>query len=264
MTAKKTKHKLMVTVLGSGTCVPSLTRSACAVLMEIGGHKLLFDLGPGTMRRLLEADTTLNDIGFIFLSHFHPDHTGELVPFLFATKYAQGEKRRVPLTIVGGRGLKNFYMGLKAVYGSWVELEPGLLKFIELDINDKGKQVFEGFTVDAKAMQHNAESLAFRITSAGKKSAVYSGDTDFNANLITLSQDTDLLICECAFPDDAKIDGHLTPSLAGEIGSRAKVRRLMLTHFYPQCDQVDVAAQCRQTYDGELILAEDLMQIVLS
>ena len=34
-----TTHKgegIRVTVLGSGTCVPSLVRSACAVLMEVG------------------------------------------------------------------------------------------------------------------------------------------------------------------------------------------------------------------------------------
>ena len=44
-----------ITILGSGTCVPSLTRSACAVLMTVGASQLLFDIGPGTMRRLLEA-----------------------------------------------------------------------------------------------------------------------------------------------------------------------------------------------------------------
>ena len=29
-------HRLSVTILGSGTCVPSLERSACAVLVEAG------------------------------------------------------------------------------------------------------------------------------------------------------------------------------------------------------------------------------------
>ena len=47
-------------------------------------YSLLLDAGPGTMRRLLEAGTTLSNLSFIFLSHFHPDHSGELVPFLFA------------------------------------------------------------------------------------------------------------------------------------------------------------------------------------
>ena len=76
------KPDMIVTILGSGTCVPSLERSSCSVMMEVSGAKLLFDSGPGTMRRLLRTKTTIFDIDYIFYSHFHPDHTAELVPFL--------------------------------------------------------------------------------------------------------------------------------------------------------------------------------------
>ena len=55
--------------------------------------------------------------------------------------------------------------------------------------------------------------------------------------------------------------GHLTPSLAGEIASAARVKKLVLTHFYPECDRADISDQCRKTYSGPLILAEDLMRI---
>ena len=50
------KNPIQVTILGSGTCVPSLRRSSCSVLMETGGKKLLFDAGAGTLR----------------LTHFYP------------------------------------------------------------------------------------------------------------------------------------------------------------------------------------------------
>ncbi len=56
---KNEKYGITVTILGSGTCVPSLKRSSCSVLMEIGERRLLFDSGPGTMRRLLEAETSI-------------------------------------------------------------------------------------------------------------------------------------------------------------------------------------------------------------
>ncbi|MGD9180853.1 MAG: MBL fold metallo-hydrolase [Desulfobacterales bacterium] len=45
--------------------------------MQVGASRLLFDSGPGTMRRLLEVQTTIFEITHIFYSHFHPDHTGE-------------------------------------------------------------------------------------------------------------------------------------------------------------------------------------------
>ena len=92
-------------------------------------------------------------------------------------------------------------------------------------------------------------------------SAVYTGDTDYSETIIDLAKDADLLICECALPDRHKVEGHLTPSLAGDLAAKAGVRKLVLTHFYPECDQEDIAAECRQTYSGPLVLAEDLMEI---
>ena len=146
---------IKVRILGSGTCVPSLTRSSCSVLMQVGASKMLFDSGPGTMRRLLEADTTIFDLTHIFYSHFHPDHTGEFVPFIFATKYPDGSRRKIPLTVAGGSGLLNFYAGLKIVYDHWIELTPGLLEINEFDNKNTDTITFENFTVNTAPVQHN-------------------------------------------------------------------------------------------------------------
>ncbi len=255
------KSAITVTILGSGTCVPSLTRSSCSVLMAVGDSKLLFDSGPGTMRRLLEAGTAIYDITHIFYSHFHPDHSGEFVPLLFATKYPNKQQRKNTLTVTAGTGLLKFYDRLKSVYGKWIELEPGLLTLRELDHQKPDSNQFNDFTVESAPMAHNEESIAFRINSPDGSSAVYSGDTDFSENLIELARDTDLLICESALPDDMRVNGHLTPSLAGEIATRAGVGKLVLTHFYPECDHTDIKQECRKTYDGPLVLAEDLLRI---
>ncbi|WP_373497835.1 MBL fold metallo-hydrolase [Desulfococcus sp.] len=253
---------LRVVVLGSGTCVPSLRRSACSVYMETGDARMLFDLGPGTMRRLLENGTEIFEITHIFLSHFHPDHSGELVPFLFATKYPDISRRKTPLTLAGGRGTIAFLDGLFRVYGSWMDLPEALFRVIEFDTAGPDGRVFESFRVDTAPAAHNPESIAFRVTSAGGRSAVYSGDTDYSENLVRLSHLADLLICEAALPDAMKVEKHLTPSLAGEIARRASAKRLMLTHFYPPCDAADIRGQCRKTFSGPLLLAEDLMAVV--
>jgi ribonuclease BN (tRNA processing enzyme) len=259
MTVDKTGIK--VTILGSGTCVPSLKRSSCSVLMEVGSSRLLFDSGPGTMRRLLEARASIFDISHIFYSHFHPDHTGEFVPFIFATKYSNGNRRQTPLTAAGGRGFLAFYQGLKTVYGHWIELAPGLLKTIEFDNHRYDHRQFEDFSVETAPVAHNQESIAFRVTGSDGQSVVYTGDTDYSETIIDLAKETDLLICECALPDKLRAPGHLTPSLAGDLAARANVRRLVLTHFYPECEKEDIKAQCRKTYAGPLVLAEDLMQL---
>ena len=255
------KTGINLTILGSGTCVPSIERSSCSVMLAVGGTKLLFDSGPGTMRRLLRANTSIFDVDYIFYSHFHPDHTAELVPFLFATKYPDMGQRQTVLTIVAGLGFENFFAGLKTVYGKWIELDPGLVDIIQMSNGSADLLRLKDFTVQSAPVEHNPESIAYRITGPGGHSIVYSGDTDYSENLITLSKDADLLICESALPDDYRVKGHLTPSLAGDIATRAGVKKLVLTHFYPECDQTDIEQECRKTYDGPLVLAEDLMQI---
>jgi ribonuclease BN (tRNA processing enzyme) len=255
------KPEIMVTILGSGTCVPSLVRSACAVMMTVGRARLLFDSGPGTMRRLLESGTTIFDITHIFYSHFHPDHTAELVPFLFATKYPNMSQRQIPLTVAGGWGFLDFVAGLKSVYGKGIELAPGLLKIVEFDNKARDFKQFNDFSVQSAPVQHNPESVAYRVTGAAGHSVVYSGDTDYSENLIDLASGADLLICESALPDRLRVKGHLTPSAAGKIATLARVKQLVLTHFYPECDQVDMIRECRQTYAGPVVLAEDLMRI---
>jgi ribonuclease BN (tRNA processing enzyme) len=253
--------KLSVTILGSGTCVPSLKRSSCSVLIKTGGSILLFDSGAGTIRRLLEAGSEIYEVSFVFYSHFHPDHTGELASFLFSNKYPDGSRRRIPLTLGAGRGFLEFFENLKRTYGHWIELDSDLLNIVEFDNTHGDGRQYDDFKVETLPMEHNPESIGYRITASGGASVVYSGDTDFTDNLTTLSKDADLLICESAMPDGLKVKGHLTPSRAGEIAARANVGKLVLTHFYPECDGVDIERECRKTYAGPLILAEDLMEI---
>jgi ribonuclease BN (tRNA processing enzyme) len=260
--SREMTEKTIVTILGSGTCVPSLARSSCAVLVETAGSRLLFDIGPGTMRRMLEAETKIFDVLHLFLSHFHPDHSGELVSFFFSNKYPDRTRREMPLMLTGGPGLTAFFEGLKNVYGAWLDLSPGLFTLNEI-APGAGAQAFEGFRLEAAPMRHRTESLAYRLTDRNGSAVVYSGDTDYTDDLISLARGADLLICESSLPDAMKVEGHLTPSLAGEIASRANVGRLVLTHFYPECETADVFKECRKTYSGPLLLAEDLMRIEL-
>ncbi len=250
-----------VTVLGSGTCVPSLTRSACAVLMTVGTSHLLFDIGPGSMRRLLEAGVHVQDLSHVFISHFHPDHTGELAPLIFANKYPDAERRRRPLTLMGGPGFRDFMARLEGVYGDWIRLADGMLPVVEAAPADGFSHTAEGWSVETMPVHHNPESVAFRVSMDQGPAVVYSGDTDYSENLVALAREADLLICEAARPDEDPVRGHLTPSLAGRMAAEAGARQLMLTHFYPDCENVDLVAQCRRTYAGPVLLARDLMSL---
>jgi ribonuclease BN (tRNA processing enzyme) len=162
---------------------------------------------------------------------------------------------------VAGQGFVDFYKKLKTVYGTWIELAPGLVEISELNTKDRDHLDGGFFDIDSLPMNHTEISLGYRVTDSRGRSVVYSGDTDFCESLVELAKGADVLICESAFPDDMKVTGHLTPSLAGTIAEEAGVKKLVLTHFYPECDGADIAGQCRKTYQGPLVLAEDFMEI---
>jgi ribonuclease BN (tRNA processing enzyme) len=56
---------------------------------------------------------------------------------------------------------------------------------------------------------------------------------------------------------------HLTAGEAGQLAAQAECKRVLLTHFYPECFAVDVAAQCRKLFSGEIELASDLQRLIL-
>ncbi|MCF8050340.1 MAG: MBL fold metallo-hydrolase [Desulfobacterales bacterium] len=258
-----TTSSTTVTILGSGTCVPSLKRSACAVLVEAGNEKILFDAGPGTMHRLLEAGVTIFELTTVCLSHFHPDHTGELVPLLFSTKYPDGRRRKTPLQLAAGSGFSAFFAGLGRVYGQWIDLAPGMLRIRELSTAGSDRFRAGSLTIETAPTVHRPESIAFRITDAAGRVVVFSGDTDYSEHLVRLARGADLFICESAMPDELKVEGHLTPSEAGDIAARAGVNTLILTHLYPECEDVDLIGQCRKAFDGKVVVAADLMRLAM-
>jgi ribonuclease BN (tRNA processing enzyme) len=164
--------------------------------------------------------------------------------------------------LIGGEGLKELFQGLRNVFGHWIELNPEYLEIIELKLTAEDYFVLVDGVLKSIPVIHNRESLAYRLET-DSRSFVVSGDTDVCENLVNISRNADMLLCESSTPDEIKREGHLTPSLAGRIASEARVKKLVLTHFYPECDKTDIAKQCFKTYDGPLFLAEDLMKFYL-
>ena len=110
--------------------------------------------------------------------------------------------------------------------------------------------------------RHHFPALSYRIE-AGGVSVTVSGDTDLSDDLVQLSKNADCLICECSMPDGMKVAGHMVPSEAGSTAQAAGAGKLVLTHMYPPCEDVDVAARAGALFHGEVLKARDLMTIVI-
>jgi ribonuclease BN (tRNA processing enzyme) len=247
---------MKVTVLGSGTAIPVPGRFPAGYLLELDGARALVDCGPGTLRRLAETGVGLERLDAVWLTHYHTDHCADVAALLFALRSPDYEGRP-PLRLFGAPGLER-------LVGKLTEAWPWLLpRGYELRLHEvtPGSLDFGPATVTAVPIRHTAQSLGYRFATAAG-SVAFSGDADTCDELVDLARGADLFVCDAAAPDGAKMEGHLTPGLAGDYAARAGARRLVLTHFYPVCDGHDLAAMARARFAGEIVLAEDLMQLL--
>ncbi len=137
------------------------------------------------------------------------------------------------------------------------------MKIEELDVHQSNVMNCPGFKITVRPVNHTPNSLAYRVEDQQGKSIVYSGDSGFCDGLVDVAKGTDLLVLESSFPDGVEVEGHLTPSQAGHIATLANAKRLVLTHFYPECLATDITAQCRKSYEGELTLGSDLLHFYI-
>ncbi len=92
-------------------------------------------------------------------------------------------------------------------------------------------------------------------------------DTALSQSCLDIAKDADLLICESTFIDEEKQKAaeykHLTASQAGEIAKKAKVKKLILTHFSQRYKDIEIAKKEAQKYFKKVECAEDFKEVIL-
>lgn len=134
----------IVTILGSGSAVPTSRRSPTSQFIQCCNRNILIDCGEGTQMRMRENKVKFQKLDIILISHLHGDHYFGLVGLL-STMHLLG--RTSPLKIFAPKDLKNIiFTQLEAGHsalGYTIEIE-------ELEPNSTGV-IFE----DAKLMISN-------------------------------------------------------------------------------------------------------------
>ncbi len=241
-------------VLGSGVLEPTLRRGASAYALEVGAELLLLEMGPGALRSALACGLDPRRARHVFLSHYHPDHVAELIPFLFACNHAEAWKPVEALHFHGPPGLEELLANLEIPF-RW--LRP---RGWQLHVHEQVGSPLQGrgWTARAFPVRHgSAPAVAWRFEAAGRV-LCYSGDTEDCEGLLEAARGADLLLCECtrAASTPAR-EGHLGPEEIGELARRAGVGRVVLTHLEPGTEEVDLPGQVRQSYSGPVERAED-------
>lgn len=134
--------------------------------------------------------------------------------------------------------------------------------------------------VTATLVQHPpvAPAFAYRFDTE-EGSVTISGDTAPSDNLVRLARSTDLLLHEAIDLDAVRqqydgvpeqvveatmehhVKSHTTAEQAGEIATRAGARALALHHLVPATVSPEVWLEAKKTYDGPLLVPNDLDRI---
>ncbi len=239
-------------VLGSGTVTPSLERAGSGYRLQGAQTGLGFDLGPGCLRRALENQLEPWTWDHLIFSHIHPDHTADLVPFLFAMNYGpEPWTRSEPLKIWGPPGFASFFEDLCRPW-PWLRGTR-----FELEIEEYGSTFTIGeFEVESRAVEHSdLAAYGFRVTN-GDRIFAFSGDTRLCEGLRQVARGAHLFLCECSIPAGYPMKGdHMISDQIGVLAQEQGVERVLLTHIYPLPKEIDLVAEVR--FDGFCELAVD-------
>lgn len=252
---------MKLTILGSGSYLPSLKRHCSAYLLETEGEKIAFDFGRGAVDQLLKLGVDYKNLDRIFISHTHPDHTSDLIPFIEIMLHAHSDfgLRTKTLYIYGPKGFKQFYKNITKVYYS-LEIKPDLsFKVIFKELGDT-KIKLPNLKITSFKVNHNENlnSLAFRIEDE-KKSVFYSGDVSTDENNFKGLKNVDLSVIEST--RSVPVKGHLSVAEAAMIASKHGAKKLVLTHISDLLfKNFDILGEAKKYFPGEVIVAQDMME----
>jgi len=277
-----------VRVIACGTGMPDQRRgqaSAC-FLFEFGnGEKIIFDLGTGSMRNISSLMIPYEYLTKIFVSHLHTDHWGDLSS-LWAGGWTSG--RPVPLEFWGPSGqttemgtayaIKGFMMANNWDYQTRafkINPVPGEIKVHEFDYKAVNKVIYDEKDIVVRtipAIHAGDGPVSFIIEYADLK-LVYGGDTSPNKWFVENAKNADFVIHE-AFANPANYtrlmgqppqlswrmccEFHTSGQSFGKIMSTITPRHAVGYHTYEEL-LPSVRAGVRETYDGPLSLAVDMM-----
>ncbi|MDE0004636.1 MAG: MBL fold metallo-hydrolase [Rhodospirillaceae bacterium] len=274
-------EEIRVTLLGTGDPRPVMEHFGPSVLVEAADEKFIFDVGRGALQRLTQLGIAYDQIDGVFFTHLHSDHVVGF-PDLWLTGWLISRRER-PLRVFGPLGTRQMLNHLTQAYSFDIAIriaDDGVAEsgsqFEVIEVENGFEWSYGDISVRAFDVDHRPvePAMGYRIEFAGR-SVVLSGDTRYSENLIEHAAGIDLIIHEvvgmteefmAARPGSERVHEHHTSAWqAGEVFSRVRPKLAVYSHLalYEDYDADRLVADTRQTYDGRVIVGEDLMQFVV-
>jgi ribonuclease BN (tRNA processing enzyme) len=215
-------------VIGSSPAWPNAGGAHSGYVVESDGKRLLLDCGPGVLGRLRESEEW-PAIDAIAITHFHLDHWGDLVPWVWGSFYRRGHGDEKPELWVY-RGGRTFLEELGSRLGF-----PDMFErtFVVEEYDAEKPFTAAGLEVLPVRLPHyKLETYGFRVSNR-EVTLAYTGDTGPSDRITELARDADLLVCEATLETgaaDGEPRGHLSAEEALDAYAASGARDLLLTH----------------------------------
>ncbi|MEZ5298866.1 MAG: ribonuclease Z [Ilumatobacteraceae bacterium] len=271
---------ITITLLGTGSPMPSPDRAGPATLVSAGDEHLLVDAGRGVLMRLAACGVGAGQITAVLITHLHSDHITDLNDVITSRWVLSFTPN--PLTIVGPVGTRDVVDHLLAALAPDIAYriahhadltEPPPVTVVE--VTDGLIDIGTGVRLTCAPTDHKPvePSVGYRVDHDGA-SVVLAGDTVPCDGLDRLCDGADALVHTVIRKDviatiplqrmQDTLDYHSSPEEAGATAARAGVGTLVLTHYVPALtpDTTDEWRRLAAThYDGVVELGDDLHRI---
>jgi ribonuclease BN (tRNA processing enzyme) len=247
---------LSLTVLGSSGTHPGRDRACSSYLITAGEYRLLADCGNGSLSNLQKV-CDVGDIDAVVISHLHPDHFADIYGLYYALRFHADGPLSVP--VYAPAGALQFVNQLLRDFDTFADI----CRFQTARAGDRLQ--LGPLDVSLFEADHPVETLAMRFQHDGKALA-YTGDSGPTPALVEAARDADLFVADATWLERARPlpEGvHMTGMEAGQHAAQAAASRLLVTHVYPSNNPDEVAAEAARAYDGEVLVARDLLEITL-
>ena len=244
--------------LGTASAVAFEGHENTYLVIQGDESSILVDCASNPILRLKRAGIHFEDVTDLVITHFHADHVSGL-PNLLMDMWILGRKK--PFRIYGTDHSISRAEKMMTLFDweEWKDMYP--VSFHTLPAEER-TLVLENreFRIHSSPGDHLILTIGLRIESITNEfTVVYSCDTNPHPAIMRLASDADILIHESTGP----YEGHSTPAQAGEIASLAGAGKLYLVHYsiYEDKTASSIVEDAKKTFHGEVILAEDFMEI---
>jgi ribonuclease Z len=159
-----------LTILGTGSATPVLTRSPTAHHLQIEQDGYLIDCGEGTQNQLLRYKIRSTRLKYIFITHLHGDHYFGLIGLISTLNM---HRRTEDLWIFGPKGLSEIITIQLKYSDAWLNFK---LHFIETD-TEKSYQLFENeqVAITTIPLVHRVPCCGFLFKEKPQKHKIVKG-----------------------------------------------------------------------------------------